>query len=685
MSRLKQLIQEVHRRSLWQVLLVYVGASWVVLEAADVMVSRLALPEWVYGAAMVLLLVGLPIVLATAFVQEGISAATRHDPTLLPEAEPGSEATPGEVGGARRLFTWRNAIMGGLLAFSLWGVVATGWLFFGDKVGRGIVEAAAERKSVAVLPFANIGGDPENEYFSDGITGEIIAHLSKIADLKVISRTSVMQYKNTQKNVRQIGEELDVATILEGELQRAGDRIRINAQLIDAEGEGHLWSEQYDRDLTDIFAIQSDVAQRIAEALKATLTPSEEERIVLKPTDNLEAYDYYLRGNNYLLRSSREQSARSAIEMLEKAVELDPDFALAHAKLSQAHATMWWYFYDRSEARLASAKAAVDEAQRIDPDLPEAHQAMGWYHYWGFLDYNRALGEFAIARRGQPSDGRLYAGIGAVYRRQGNMERALENFAKSAELDPHGTGFANLALTYRLVRDYGEAVRYFDRALTMNPENARLSYGGKALTLLRLDGNTERGRLVLREAESVGITSPLTLARFDVLDGRYEEALARLDSVSNPFTSGQFAYVTKAQRYAEIYGLTGNPELERAYYDSARMDLEPMVEQQAEDARLHGALGIAYAGLGQKDDAIREGQLSVELLPVSKEAWRGVARVQDLARIYTMVGDYDAAIDRLEYLLSIPGDLSISLLRIDPTWDPLRSHPRFQALLEKYE
>ncbi len=374
MSRFKELIREVHRRSLWQVLLVYIGGALVGYQAIQALTEGLGLPQWFPALAILLFIVGLPIVLATSFVQEGFSSAGQ-DPTLLPDSGVGTVA---DVAGARRLFTWRNAIMGGALAFGLWGVVATGWLVFGGRSDAEGVEAAlVESKSIAVIPFANMSADPENEYFSDGITDDIITHLSMIADLKVISRQSSMQYKGSEKSLRQIAEELGVATILEGGVQRIGDRVRVNAQLIDAESDEHLWVEQYDRDLTDVFAIQSDVAERIARALAAELTPETQARIERRPTDDMAAYNAYLRGKDYTRRGYAEEDIRVSIQMYERAVELDPGFALAWAGLANQQSRLYWFHYDRSDAPLTAASQAIDQALALDPELSEAYLARG--------------------------------------------------------------------------------------------------------------------------------------------------------------------------------------------------------------------------------------------------------------------------------------------------------------------
>jgi serine/threonine-protein kinase len=677
---------------LWQVLLIYVGGALVAYQAVQALTEGLGLPQWFPALAIVLFIIGLPIVLATAFVHEvSPPLVTPAEPTPLTDAEAArieAETATARLEARRRhrFLTWRSAGLAFLSAFAVWGVVAAGWMLLGGRAD-GMDE---DRKSVAVLPFVNLSGDPDNEYFSDGITGDIINRLSKIADLKVISRTSVMQYKGTGKNLRQIGQELDVSTVLEGEVQRAGDRVRINAQLIDAETDEHIWAEQYNRQMADIFDIQSDVAERIAAALEATLTDAEKDWIERKPTENQEAYEYYLRGKAYENRSQLEQDIRVAIQMYQKAVELDPNFAVAFARLSEQHSRMYWFYYDRTEERLAQAKRAVDTSFRLVPQLPEAHRAMGFYYYWGHLDYDRALEQFEIARESQPNSADILAGIGWVRRRQGKFDQALLNLEKAVELDPRSANLANnLGQTYGLVRRYPEAVRHMDRAVALTPEWPR-PYAWTTQYTLNQYGSTQEALAVLERASLiVDDEADPYFARASVLyrafDGRFQEAIARLDLLAEETLETQFWFVPKSLLAAQVYSWTNQPETARTYYETARAILERKLQEMPDDHRARGSLGIAYAGLGRKEDAIREGKLAVELMPVSKEAWKGVWRIEDLARIHAMVGEADAAIDQLDFLLSVPGELSVNLLRVDPSWNPLRNHPRFQALLERYE
>jgi serine/threonine-protein kinase len=418
-----------------------------------------------------------------------------------------------------------------------------------------------------------------------------------------------------------------------------------------------------------------------------TLLEPERRAVEARPTEVVEAYDAYLRGNQYFHRSYREQDFRIAVQMYEKAVELDPSFALAYAKLSEAHSRLYWWHYNRSEERLARAKAAVEKAFKLKPGLPEAHQAQGFYYYWGHLDYGHALEQFGIALKSQPNNAELFSGIGAVRRRQGKFEQAVANFEKAVELDPRSAEvLQNTGETYRLLRDYAAAERYYNRTLSLGPHRA-VAWAFKARLYLTWEGSTAKARRVLEEAsQTIGSTDDpffvLAWVLVEVCDRKYQEALDRLSSGAADALASQFFFTPKAQLSAQIHGWMNRPQLENADSDTARALLETKLQDQPQDARFHSSLGIAYAGLGRMEEAIREGKMGVELLPVSKEAWKGVYRVEDLARIYVMVGEYDAAIDQLEFLLSHPGPLSVALLRIDPTWDPLRDHPRFQRLLE---
>jgi serine/threonine protein kinase/tetratricopeptide (TPR) repeat protein len=561
---------------------------------------------------------------------------------------------------------------------------------------RGVPPSSKEIRLV-VLPFENLGSI-EDEYFADGITEEIMSRLSAIHTLGVISRTSAVQYKNSRKTIRRIGEELGVEYVLEGTVRwerpsEGPSRVRITPQLIRISDDTHLWSERYDAVFADIFQVQSGIAERVAQALDITLLEPQRRALTSRPTKNMEAYDYYLRGNEYSQRSLLESDKRIAIQMYEKAIELDPTFALAYAQLSRAHVLMYWFYYDRNDARLALGKQAVDRALELNPNLPEAHWALGQYYYHGHLDYDRALKQFATGRKILPNNTGLLSYIGYVQRRQGKFEQALANFKRASELNPlsHISAW-DVGTTSMYLRKYPEAERYCDQAIPLAPDLS-FAYYCKGWLYLCWEGSTEKARAILEEALQ-SIRSAETprilnlLVNIDVFDGNYQEALDRLSLKSQDIDNQDYVddveyFIPNALLYARIYGYMNKTELARKYYDEARSILESKINERPEHARFHSVLGIAYAGLGRKEDALREGMRGVELLPVSKETMRGPCRVEDLARIYVMVGEFDEAIDLLEFLLAVPGKVSKHILRLDPVWDPVRNHPRFKKLIEQ--
>jgi serine/threonine protein kinase/tetratricopeptide (TPR) repeat protein len=550
---------------------------------------------------------------------------------------------------------------------------------------------ASKEIRLVVLPFENLG-PAEDEYLATGITDAITARLAVIRGLGVISRQSAIQYKDREKSAQQIGKELSVNYILEGTVQRERpsdptSSVRIIPQLIRTSDDTHVWAETYDNDLSEVFRVQSDLAERMAQALDITLLEPERRALASRPTENMEAYDYYLRGNEYFHRSLDKSDFSIAIRMYDKAVELDTRFALAYAQLSRAHLFMYWMHYDHSVERLALAKQAVDKALELAPDLPEAHLALGHYYYHGHLDYDRALEQFAIARKGQPNSSELMTFIGYVQRRQGKFEKAVVTLKEASKLDPRSARlYFHLGETFVLLRKYSEAERYYERAISLAPDWPR-PYANKVQLYLLAEGSTKKARTVLNRAlENIGSKEDDLIffhrVLLEIFDGNYQRALDTLSMGFSEAFETQFYFVPKAQLYGQINGLMGNRQLGQTYYESALNKLESKIQEQPEDGRLHSALGIAYAGLGRKEDALREGEVGVKLLPVTKEAWRGAYRVEDLARIYAMVGEYDLAIEQLEYLLGIPSEISIPLLRLDPAWNPLRNHPRFKKLLE---
>lgn len=681
---LRRIIGEIHRRSIWQVLLIYLVASWIVFEVVQTLTEGLGLPGWFPPFAFVLLLIGLPIVLATSFVQEDAPGRiSARSPADLDEIIPAEEATAdNRFTGFRALFTWRNAILGGVGAFALWGLLAAGWLILGP--GSGASRADEGRAFIAVLPFENLSPDPDNGYFADGVHDEILTHLAKVGGLNVISRTSVMEYRDPARNLREIANELGVSTVLEGSVRKAGDRVRVTAQLIDAHNDRHLWADTYDRRLTihNLLDIQTNVAEAIAAALEAQLAPEERRLIEERPTNDLEAYDFFLRGNEYFIRGRTTEDWNNAIRLYEKAVELDPEFAVAYARLSVVHANLYWYYFDKRDERLADAQRAAERAMELGPNLPEPHLATGWSHY-ARRDYERALRELRTARELSPNNPDVVELIGEVLRRSGDWDGAVEAFSRAAELDPRSSLRAmEVGLTQYLMGHYPEGRAQLERAIELAPDRF-LPYSWKARLQVSLQGDSEDAHLVLAEGLRNSGAGPRFAGRhpwwwlFRIGPGG-PELLQRLSPGSFPTDSSSY-YLT----WAHLLDREGRAEQARAYYDSARVVLQGKLEALPREPRFHGELGIAYAGLGRRGDAIAEGKAAVALLPVHADALDGPNGKWRLAVIYTMLREDEAALDEIQALLSAPGWVSVPLLRVDPMWDGLRDHPRFQALLEE--
>ncbi|MCJ7565467.1 MAG: tetratricopeptide repeat protein [Candidatus Aminicenantes bacterium] len=446
--------------------------------------------------------------------------------------------------------------------------------------------------------------------------------------------------------------------------------------------------------ITEVFQVQADIAKRVAESLNVALLEPEQKVLEAKPTNSPEAYDYYLRGQDYLNRGrSNRKNFMSSIEMYEKAVNLDPDFIQAYARLASSHAGMYWYHFDHTKERAAKSREAADKALRLGPDAPEAHFALGIYYYQCQLDYGRALEHLSLALEKQPKNSDILAYIAYVKRRQGKIEETLANLKKALEISPRSLDInSNLGDTYFLSRNYIEGERLYKRAISIFPDYISpyiAPFVSIGFLYLSWEGNTKKAREILEEATQ-RIVSPddKNGAHFlrvivDIYDKEYQSALKHISLMPLEALDNQFHFVPKSQLYAQIYGLIGEKEKEKEYYGSARLFLENKAKEQPDDSRFHSALGIAYAGLGLKEKAVQEAIRATELLPISKEFFRGPYRVKDLARVYVMVGEYDKALDKIEYLLSIPGELSSPLLKIDPVWAPLHSHPRFQKLLKR--
>ncbi|PYM02862.1 MAG: hypothetical protein DMF19_01505 [Verrucomicrobia bacterium] len=543
---------------------------------------------------------------------------------------------------------------------------------------------------IAVLPFENLSADPENAFFADAVQDEILNNLAKIADLKVISRTSVMQYKSDGKrNLRQIANELGVAHVVEGSVQGAANRVRVIAQLIDAKTDTHLWVESYDRPLDDVFAIQSDIAKAIARQLQAKLSPAEKAAIEQPPTTNLIAYDRYLRAKKLgAVPTARiPGDMREIIRLLDQAVAYDPTFLLAYCSLAGAHAYVYHLGVDQTPARVTLAKEARDAALRLGPDRAEPHLAAAEVAFHCDLDYETALAEVAIAQRGLPNDASVFSLPAYIARRQGHWEQCTRNLERAVELDPRNVWLLNdTAWTYQFFRRFPEATAAWDRVLAVAPGDPAMRVS-RALVDLESRADTQPGheiiqRIVAEDPSAVDAIAEqwlyLALCRRDAVETASAlaslppEGIIRRDlRMPRSFFAGLAARARSDATGAETA------------FTAARIEIEKVMREQPDYAQALSVLGMSDAALGHREDAIREGRRAVELLSVTKDAMAGRAVLTNLAIIYAWTGERDFALKQLEDLLPNYGLLSYGQLRLHPFWDPLRGDPRFEKIVEE--
>ena len=654
--------EELQRRKVYRVAAAYIIAAGFIIQIGSAVFPAWELPNWTLRLVVVLLLIGFPISLILAWAYD-----------ITPQ---GIRATP-----APRTHRRRNLVM--LIAIGIFASVVAGFFLFPRAFRRNV------EKSIAVLPFQSLSDEKENAYFADGMQDDILTNLSKIGDLKVISRMSVMSYRgDAVRNAREIGKALGVATLLEGSVRRVGNRVRVNVQLINANNDEHIWAEDYDRDLTDVFAIQTDLAQKIASALQAKLSPNEKARLDNRPTQNPDAYLLFVQAHDYANRTDMfRDTSLKAEQLFEQAIKLDPNFAAAFAGLSMVES--WAYHsFDPLPARREKARTAANEALRLQPDLPEAHLALGFSYYYGDRDYERALAEFEIAKRGLPNEAQAYMAIGAIQRRQGRWAESTANLEKAAELDPKNSSvLLNLGFNYMATRNFEAADKIFDRGIEAAPE----SFGSAALkSELAI---IWKGDLSVAEKELASVPPGVdpqglvTLGRAGVLtlQRKFKEALQVIQQFRGETLLVRASTTCpKASLEGTLYLYLDDKVNAHSAFERARIIAERLVRESPNDAARHGELGLILAGLGQKDAAIAEGKRAVELLPESQDAFDGPEGTAVLAQIYAWTGEHDQAFGLLDHLLVVPNGITIPGLKLDPIWNPLRKDPRFQALIDKY-
>src|SRR5213595_989566 len=659
--------EEVKRRKVYRVAAAYIIAAGGIIQLASAAFPAWELPNWALRLVIVLLLVGFPIALILAWAFD-----------VTPQ---GIRATPSVA--APRTHRRRNVIM-----LVVTGVIVSA--IAGFFLLPRISSARKIDKSIAVLPFENLSDEKENAYFADGIQDDVLTNLSKIGDLKVISRTSVMQYKGAAKNVREIGKALGVSNILEGSVRRSGNKVRVNVQLIDANSDEHIWASDYDRDITDVFAIQTDLAQKISDALQAKLSPAEKSRMERKPTENGEAYLAFVQAHNLQDAMEDLEKLKQSEQLYARAIQLDPKFALAIARYSQLESWIV-HTFERTTERRQKARALAQRALQLQPDLPEAHLAMGFSLYYGDNDFEGALKEFETAQRDLPNEAEGYLALGSIQRRMGKWPESNASLEKAASLDPKDSWvLQNLALSYQTLRDFDAANKTIDRGLKVNPDGFGLWEIKSKLAI------AEKGDLSVAERAFQAVTSipmnneeKLRIAggRLDVflLERKYQEALQEAESLSDGILAGIPAAL--CGKYY-LVGFARKALHDEAGARAALLKAKDLVEAQLKqspdspDLRIQRAKVLAY--LGEKDAALTEAQRATEILPESKDAFGGPEITEGAAEVCAIVGENARAIELLDGLLGRPSPVTVPLLKLSPMWDPLRKDPRFQALIDKY-
>jgi TolB-like protein/Tfp pilus assembly protein PilF len=549
----------------------------------------------------------------------------------------------------------------------------------------------AGHQMLVVLPFRNLG-DSADAYFADGLTEELTSRLASLNGLRVISRTSAEQYRASTRPLREIGAELGAGYVLEGSVHldrgsAGASRVRVRPRLISVANDSQLWSEPYEVELTEVFRVQTDIAERVSRSLDLALRAPEREALENVGTRDPVAYDFYLRGNDYLGRSNQQADLASAASLFTQAVQADPGFAAAWAKLARCHTQIHWHHYDRTDARLAFAKAALDSAVRLAPELPETRTAKGFYRYWGFLDYEGAIREFEAALRLQPSNSDLLQAIGYVERRRGRWEESLGRFVEALRYDPRsGQRSFDVGDNYLSLHMFPEADHYLERAMALSPDWSN-PYIYRAWLQVVWRGDLARGRELM--AQGLTRIEPGRFAAGLQTGDRISASLVTADSGFWPMLDGLSlaTFAGDTVRYhllkAETAAFQRRTTAERAHGDSARAVIERRVKLMPDDAKLLATLALAHMHLGRHADAIRAGERAAELLPVEDDAVSGPFVLAYLARVYAGAGRYDKATAVLQRLMGTDSWITPAELRADPIWEPLRGYPGFRKLAEE--
>jgi TolB-like protein/predicted Zn-dependent protease len=660
--------QELQRRKVYRVAAAYIVAAGFLIQIASAVFPAWELPNWSLRLVIALLLIGFPIALLLAWAYD-----------ITPQ---GIQSTPKTPGPHRR----RNLIL--LIVTAVIVSASAGFFLWPRAVWHKV------DKSVAVLPFQNLSSDPENAYFADGIQEEVLTRLAKIADLKVISRASTQQYQSEPGNLAEIAKQLGVANILEGSVQKAADQVRVNVHLVNVQTGSQLWAETYDRKLSDIFAVESEIAKGIAESLQATLTGGEEQALAASPTSNPEAHDAYLRALAFEARGNYSEDALfKAIGYYELAVQLDPNFALAWARLSGAQALLYFNRGDTTVARRDAAKEALEHAQKLQPNSPETLLFLGYYQYWVLHDYGMAKATFARVSRMLPGNSQVSYALGAIARREGHWDESVAYWERGLALDPRNTVLlTEVAFTYAALRQFPPAVKLYDRALDILPNELYL-IASKA-SIYQAEGNLQEAAKLLVQVNAQTKSDPavrvkfaqLRLERNQIEATRFVQARQARLHFTSPMDKG-----IKQNGVALVERVAGDTAQAKAAAEQARSTLEPISKEQPDNAFIAAALAVAYAILDEKDSALKEAERAITLVPSSKDRLSGPGFEENLALVEMIIGENSRAIATLTRLLQTPyggwlyspAPITPALLKLDPIWDPLRADPAFQKLCQE--
>ncbi len=677
---------ELKRRNVYKVAVAYGVVAWLLIQVATQVFPFFEVPNWAVRLVVLLLILGFPVALILSWAFEITPEGIKREPGVSP-----NESITGHTG--RRIIGLTivvAVIAAGLLGFQLLRRVQTA-----TPQQSEVATASISEKSIAVLPFENLSDDKANAYFADGVQDEILTRLSKIADLKVISRTSTQHYKSAPENLPEIARQLGVAHILEGSVQKSGDAVRVTVQLIKAANDSHLWADSFDRKLTDIFSVESEVAKAIADQLRVKLTGREEQEITAKPTDNPEAYDAYLRGLAYSLKAQHSPAnSLGGQKHLREAVRLDPKFALAWALLSYVDSVGYiGITLQATESLRDEARQAAENALTLQPNLGEGLIAKGYYYYAYLKDYPSAVRYFEQARPFLPNSSRIAESLAYVARRGGQWEQSEAFFNQAERLDPRNVNLLSQhALSYVLLRRFPEALHKLDQVLNITPDDVE-TVALKA-SIAQAEDDLPRASALLGSlypaadhtaALETQVYQAILERRTDQIISRLKEILARPDPAMGYFNGELRFWLGWAQQVG------GDHAAARESWRQAYSELEPFLKDQSDNYNLMQDLALVEMGRGNKAAALSMAERAIATNPIEKDVVDGPASIEILARVAAQTGEPDRAVAALQKLLSIAYEgalpsgnapLTPALLRLDPMFDPLRNDPRFQKLSE---